>query len=51
MRSKPGQDRALLPLLQELNQTRTLYPGTHLRLVFEILPDTAASPPDGVFAA
>ena len=46
-----GQDRALLPLLQELNQTRTRYPGTHLRLVFEILPDTAASPPDGVFAA
>ena len=46
-----GQDRALLPLLQELNQTRTLYPGTNLRLVYEILPDTAASPPDRVFAA
>ena len=46
-----GQDRALLPLLQELNQTRTLYPGTQLRLVYEILPDTAASPPDRGFAA
>ena len=34
-----GQDAALAPLLEELNQTRTLYPGTDLRLVYEILPD------------
>ena len=33
-----GQDEALAPLLAELNQTRTLYPGTDLRLVYEILP-------------
>ena len=33
-----GQDVSLTPLLEELNQTRTLYPGTDLRLVYEILP-------------
>ncbi|MDE0625766.1 MAG: hypothetical protein OXH99_05155, partial [Bryobacterales bacterium] len=33
-----GHDLALAPLLEELNRTRTLYPGTSLRLVYEILP-------------
>ena len=45
-----GQDVALAPLLEELNQTRTLYPGTHLRLVYEILPtdrDAADGPAVG----
>ena len=34
-----SQDAALGPLLQELNQTRTAFPGTSLRLVYELLPD------------
>ena len=29
-------ERAVRPLLQELNRTRTLYPGTRLRLVYRI---------------
>ena len=37
--ARRGHDLALAPLLEELNQTRTLYPGTSLRLVYEILPD------------
>ena len=36
-----GHDDALAPLLEELNQTRTLYPGTDLRLIYEILPTDA----------
>ena len=38
-RARRGHDLALAPLLEELNQTRTLYPGTNLRLVYEILPN------------
>ena len=34
-----GQDAALAALLKELNETATLFPGTDLRLVYEILPD------------
>ena len=34
-----GQDAALAALLKELNKTATLFPGTDLRLVYEILPD------------
>ncbi len=30
-----AQDAALAPLLAELNQTRTVFPGTQLRLVYE----------------
>ncbi|MDE0627020.1 MAG: hypothetical protein OXH99_11530, partial [Bryobacterales bacterium] len=37
--ARRGHDLALAPLLEELNRTRTLYPGTSLRLVYEILPD------------
>lgn len=33
-----GYDLALATLLEELNRTRTPYPGTNLRLVYEILP-------------
>lgn len=39
-----AQDAALMPLLEELNQTRTVFPGTQLRLVYE-LPPTAPQPP------
>ena len=37
--ARRGHDLALAPLLEELNRTRTLYPGTSLRLVYEILPN------------
>ena len=37
-----GQDAALAPLLEELNQTRARYPGTDLRMVHEILPDDSS---------
>ena len=33
-----GLDAALAALLKELNETATLFPGTDLRLVYEILP-------------
>ena len=33
----PGHDRALEPLFKQLNNTRTIYPGTDLRLVYEWL--------------
>ena len=33
----PAHDRAVQPLLDELNAQRTLYPGTSLRLVYEWL--------------
>ena len=33
-----AQDKALTPLLEELNRTRTVFPGTQLRLVYEMLP-------------
>ena len=31
-------DKALTPLLEELNRTSTVYPGTQLRMVYEVLP-------------
>ena len=34
-----AQDRALAPLLHELNATRTVFPGTQLRLRYEMLSD------------
>ena len=37
--ARRGHDLALALLLEELNTTRTLSPGTHLRLVYEILPN------------
>jgi hypothetical protein len=36
-------DRMLAPLIEELNATRTIYPGTELRLVYEFAGDP---PPD-----
>ena len=32
-------DRMLVPLIEELNATRTIYPGTELRLVYEMAAD------------
>ena len=42
-------DRMLAPLVQELNATRTIYPGTDLRLVYELAgdPPPAVSPDSG----
>ena len=46
-----AQDLALAPLLDELNRTGTLFPGTDLRLVYKFLsaadpsPSTATKPP------
>ena len=37
-------DQMLVPLIEELNATRTLYPGTELRLVYEL----AGNPPPDV---
>ena len=39
-----AQDAALAPLLAELNRTRTVFPGTQLRLVYE-LPSSDCSQP------
>ena len=36
--STRAQDQALAPLLEELNRTRTVFPGTQLRLVYEMPP-------------
>ena len=33
-------DRMLAPLIEELNATRTIYPGTELRLVYEMAADS-----------
>ena len=33
-------DRMLAPLIEELNATRTIYPGTQLRLVYEMTADS-----------
>ena len=46
-------DLALAPLLDELNRTRTVFPGTQLRLVYKMLSDDVSCPtaspasPDG----
>ena len=42
-------DRMLAPLVEELNATRTIYPGTDLRLVYELAgdPPPAVSPDSG----
>ena len=33
----PAHDRALEPLFKQLNATRTIYPGTQLRLLYDWL--------------
>ena len=33
-------DRMLAPLIEELNATRTIYPGTQLTLVYEMAADS-----------
>ena len=42
-------DRMLAPLVEELNATRTIYPGTDLRLVYELAgdPPSEVSPDSG----
>ena len=42
-------DRMLAPLVEELNATRTIYPGTNLRLVYELAgdPPPEVSPDSG----
>ena len=42
-------DRMLAPLVEELNATRTIYPGTDLRLVYELAgdPSPEVSPDSG----
>ena len=40
-----ARDAALAPLFDELNRTRTVFPGTNLRLVYEILPAEPSPPP------
>ena len=39
-----AQDLALAPLLEELNRTRTLFPGTQLRLVYKTLSEDESCP-------
>ena len=39
-----AQDRALAPLLEELNRTRTVFPGSQLRLVYEMLAPDLSGP-------
>ena len=34
-----AQDKALAPLIDQLNRTRTVFPGTDLRLVYEMPPN------------
>ena len=44
-----AQDAALAPLLAALNRTRTVFPGTQLRLVYELPPSAPCQPrPAGV---
>ena len=40
-----AHDEALAELLWELNRIQTVYPGTSLRLVYELLPTTAPEEP------
>ena len=37
-------DNALAPLINELNRTRTIYPGTSLRLVYELAGEIPSNP-------
>ena len=43
--SRQALDAAVHPLLTALNQTRTLHPGTNLRLVYEFVSATASGQP------
>ena len=42
-----AHDEAVAPLIEQLNRTATIYPGTSLRLVYEILPGPAPESPSG----
>ena len=39
-----ARDRALAPLIEQLNSTRTVFPDTQLRLVYEMVPDAPSGP-------
>ena len=39
-----AQDSVLAPLIDELNGTRTVFSGTRLRLVYEMLSDNGSCP-------
>ena len=42
-----AHDEAVAPLIEQLNRTKTIYPGTSQRLVYEILPGPAPESPSG----
>ena len=42
-----AHDEAVAALLKQLNRTATIYPGTSLRLVYEILPGPVPKSPSG----
>ena len=42
-----ASDNAIAGLLDELNQTRTVFPGTDLRMVYELPSNTAETDPSG----
>ncbi len=46
-----GLDEAVQPLLTALNQPRTLYSGTNLRLVYEFVSGTARGVPAAALPA
>ena len=41
-------DNALAPLIDELNRTRTIYPGTSLRLVYQLAGEIPPNPSSGI---
>jgi hypothetical protein len=46
--SRPAVDQRLQQLFSELNQTQTLYPGTNLKLVYELVGEPGAKGQDGI---
>ena len=47
--ANPATNRAILKLLDHLNQTETVYPGTDLRLHYKCgIPDTHSTPAGGI---
>jgi len=49
--SRPATDRRLQRLLDQLNETETLYPATDLRLVYELAGDPAPETENGISSA
>jgi len=48
--SRPAADRRLRGLFDELNQAETLYPGTDLRLVFELVGESRPETQNGIIS-